>query len=455
MKFLLVTTIKKDAIKVWTCQETTPVGSLHPPVDLASIAATIRQKGHDATIVDLRLFSEPISKYKEVLDTYKPDMVITNLTTTFALDDYYLFSFTPPGIKKAVFGTHSMSVPEECFENNIDFILHGDPEQCVIHLIENNLDGEKCAGVGTKNTPLKAPALVPNLDDLPFPALDLLDMNKYKAPYMKSSRFTILLSGRGCPFPCNFCFIPNYFGKRGRQRSPQSIVEEMKHNIEKYGISEYFFLDATFNLNPRRVEEICDAIIASGLKVSWMCQNRVYPWPEEMVKKMAQAGCVRALFGIEDPDLYDEVKKFTTMEQNINAFKLCKKYRIKTVALTMVFDRPGFTIEQYEKHYFEMLKKLDADAFQCNAAIPFPGTELFDIENKKGTLSRDWSLYDPNGKNALPYATNIDLIKLKDRIYAKTIFYRPIAVLEAVKEMNPRGFASIAKTYVKHAIKAF
>jgi len=455
MKFLLVTTIKKDAVKIWVCQETTPVGSIHPPVDLASVAATIKGLGHEAKILDMRLYNDPMGSYQNEIKDYHPDAVILNLTTTSAMYDYQILTSTSPEIKKILFGTHAISMPKDVFDRGAaDFILIGDPEAGITNLIKNNFNGDISDGVLTKNIMKKAPLYLSaqQLDALPFPALDLIDFNNYRAPYMRG-KYSIMLAARGCPFLCTYCLYPTLFGKDARQRSAKSIVDEMQFNKEKFGITEYYFIDATFNIDAKHISEICDEMIKRDLKIKWSCNMRVYPVTLEMMQKMKEAGCIRVFYGVEDPDVFREIKKGANANQTLNAFKVTKEAGVKTVAFTMVFDRKDVANEKvYKEKTLQLLKQLDADAFQCNVAIPFPGTELYDTQSKEMPLSNDWSLYDPNG-DKLPYDSKLNLVRIKKGIYLNFPIVNPRATLKAISEMRPSSLIPLAKRVIALASK--
>lgn len=450
MKFLLVTTVVKNAVKFWTCQEMTPIGSLHPPVDLASIAATILSKGHKAKILDLRMYGDPLKEYKEEINRYNPDAVITNMTTTFAVQDYAMLKETPEGIKKIVFGTHSSALPEDCFQNEIDFVLLGDPEAGISELIINHLDGNKSKGVLTKESQTKPPFFLENLESLPFPALELLDLDKYSSPIIKEKRYSIVLSQRGCPFNCNFCFIPMYFTKNSRMRPVSNFVDELEHDVKKFGVKEFYFLDATFNFDYKRAIEVCKEIIKRNLKITWSCNMRVFPVNEELLAAMKNAGCRRIFYGVEDIDLLQDIKKGINKNQTIDAFRLTRKYGIKTMAFLMIFDRKDISEKEYVRKILELIKTLDTDEFQCNISIPFPGTEIFNQQYSQHKLSGDWSLYDPNTNKKLPYTSTLDLIQIKNKVYSQFVFKYPLKAFNAFKDMNFKGKIKIISSYIKY-----
>jgi anaerobic magnesium-protoporphyrin IX monomethyl ester cyclase len=450
MRFLLTTSLRPELVKVWVCQETTPGGSLLPPVDLASIASTIRSLGHEVRLADLRTQSYPMAYYQEQLRDFEPDAVILNLSTTSAMIDYELLAATPKKVKKICFGTHAQSMRDECFSKGIDFVLLGDPEAGVSELIRFQMDGTSAPGVLTSEAMQKEPHYWEDLDQLPFPALDLLDLDKYHAPYIRrGSRFTLLLSGRGCPYKCTYCLYPVLFGNKARYRSAKCVVDEIQYNFERFGIRDFYFLDATFNLQQKRVEEFCQELLKRKLDIAWICNMRVAPTPAEMLELMKKAGCRWVFYGVEDQDFLKETKKGTTKNATIDAFAKTKQAGISTMAFTMVFPREGVDQAQYSQEILRTLERLGADAFQCNVAIPFPGTEIYDEYVKKhGALSTDWSLYDPHGAK-LPYEHDQDLVGIKRSVYWGFLVRNPGRVLKVAMQMELKALLQLARRFVQ------
>jgi anaerobic magnesium-protoporphyrin IX monomethyl ester cyclase len=453
LNILLLTSHRKDLVKIWVCQESSPGGSILPPADLASIAASARAGGANVSILDLRLEADPFLALNKKTGEFLPDYVLLNLSTTSANYDYELLRNIPNTIKKIVFGTHAQSNPKECFDNGIDGVMIGDPEAVLQNIIDGTFSLDDAPGMMTRKFPEKKPHYVKYLDSLPFPALDLLQLGSYHAPYIQNNnKFAILLSSRGCPFKCTYCLYPFLFGSVARTRSPKNVADEIEFNLKNFGIKDFYFLDATFNLDMSRVHAICDEIISRNLKVSWICNMRVTPVDEGLLKKMKTAGCRWIFYGVEDQDLLRETKKGTNKNSTVNAFHLTKNANIQTMAFTMVFPRADISEHDYSAFVLNTLKVLDADAFQCNAAIPFPGTEIYnDYKARFPGLSSNWTKYDPHG-DELPYSHSQDLIAIKRNIYRSFLFSQPLKVLKVAKQMGFKAFSRQATVFLKKNI---
>ncbi|MGZ3693111.1 MAG: B12-binding domain-containing radical SAM protein [Bdellovibrionota bacterium] len=447
MKIALLTSQQPELVKIWVCQETSPAGSLLPPVDLASLAAAGRQAGLAMHLLDLRL--KPQGFLATWLENEKPDAVILNLTTVSAPYDYKLLGSISGAIKKFAFGTHAQSNVEEAFAKGLDGIFLGDPEAVLHALAANGFDLESCPGVLTPANKDKSPHYAVSLDDLPFPALEDLNLDSYSAPFVKrGNRFSILMSSRGCPFQCTYCLYPVLFGAKARSRSPKNVVDEMEYDFKRFGIREFYFLDATFNLKTERITAICEEIISRGLDISWTCNMRVAPLDETLLNLMKRSGCRWIFFGVEDQDLLRETKKGTSISATQNAFDLARKAKIKTMAFTMVFPRDDIEEDAYVDRISGVLESLGADAFQCNIAIPFPGTAIFDeFRVRFPELKMDWNLYDPHG-SSLPYPSRLNLERIKQRVYRRFFFQHPLKVASVAMQMNPSALYRQATTFI-------
>jgi len=448
MRFLLVTGLERKKVKVWVCQETSPAGSLLPPVDLASIASALRSKGHEVVISDLRLARDPLAEYVRRIKDSGTDAIVLNVSTTSANSDYKILENTPKQVKKICFGTHAQYFPDECFKKGADFVLAGDPEFCILSLIESGFNVSNQRGIWD-STSKNGFYYTDNLDEIAFPALDLLDMHRYHAPYIRRGNlFTLLLGSRGCPYPCTYCLYPSFFGKNYRTRSAGNIAGEIEQDMKRYNIKEFYFLDATFNIDEKRVAGICEEIIGRKLEVRWSCNMRVWPASGGILKMMKKAGCSRIFYGVEDQELLGETGKRIDPALTEEAFRRTREAGIATVAFVMLFPRSGISEGTYSRRVLSTLKKLKADAFQCNIAIPYPGTEMYEAAKRKAVASGDWDTYDPHG-HTLPYKSDIDLIRVKKGVYSRFILQNPRAIFNLMGNLDARSFASLLSAYCR------
>jgi anaerobic magnesium-protoporphyrin IX monomethyl ester cyclase len=148
-------------------------------------------------------------------------------------------------------------------------------------------------------------AHLPELDSLPYPARDLLQLDKCLSNFKGSlfhklyniERILYVSATRGCPHKCNFCSI---FNKEWRTRSPSKIVDEFKYLIENYNADSIYLVGDNINLNRKWVLDLCDNIIRRNMNIKWTCAT-LNPMmiDDEIISKMHDSGCVRATFGFE------------------------------------------------------------------------------------------------------------------------------------------------------------
>ncbi|MGH2566145.1 MAG: B12-binding domain-containing radical SAM protein, partial [Ginsengibacter sp.] len=231
------------------------------------------------------------------------------------------------------------------------------------------------------------------LDSLPFPAWDLVDMEPYRKMWLKhAGYFSMNMSTtRGCPFKCNWCAKPIY-GNRYNSRSPKHVVQELKMLKEKYQFDHIWFCDDIFGLKPGWVNAFADCIEKeglpagqAGLNFKFKMQGRVdLLLQENNIKDLARAGCDNIWMGAESGSqkILDAMDKGTTVKQIFEATRLLKKNKIKP-SFFIQFGYPGETSEDIKKT-IAMINKLLPYEIGISVSYPLPGTVFY--ENVKTQL---------------------------------------------------------------------
>jgi len=349
---------------------------VYPPLGLLYTSAYINKKGqHKCFVVDAQAEKLDHAGVARRVYGMQPDLV--GLTAmTFTLVDVKLtvqeIKKLMPNVPIVIGGPHTAIFPEECFAKEglqADYVVVGEGE-ITLNELANDLEA------GTpKNRIYRQTNFIQNLDELPFADYDAVDIHNYYSVLAEETPSVTLFTSRGCPFSCAYCDRPA-LGKGFRPQGAMRVVDEME-SVEKRGAKEIFFYDDTFSVSMKRVNEICDEYIKRGLKIKWDIRTRVNVVNEELLKKMKKAGCERIHFGVEsgNPRIVRTMNKGTSIKQVEDAFAICKRVGIKTLAYFML-GNPGETFDDV-KDTLALSKKIKPDFMQMTILSPFPATKYY------------------------------------------------------------------------------
>jgi magnesium-protoporphyrin IX monomethyl ester (oxidative) cyclase len=386
------------------------------PIGLMNIAAMIRD------ICDIEIFDCLASDFKtrkddevnygtspeeirKVIAEKKPDVVGISVPFTSQYRNAELVAVIAKEVDPkiiTVFGGPDPSVRfKSILENQYcDYCVIGEGEQTFYEFVKNFSSPQSSAKI--KGLAYKRNGIIQyeprpfntNLDALPFPAFDLVDVNQYlqnKYLYWHRSNCNIcensisIITSRGCPYSCVFCSIKLHMGQKYRSHSPEYVIKLLRLCINKYGITNFHFEDDNLSFDKRRFEAILDCIIKENLEIQWDTPNgvRVDSLNYNILEKMKQSGCKQITLAIESGNqrvLNEVIKKKTKLEYMIDIVKCCKKLKISANAF-YVIGFPGETISEMKDTTNLALKLYrDYDLFPfLMVATPLYGTELYEI----------------------------------------------------------------------------
>ncbi len=398
-----------------------------PPMALIYLAGYLEHKGIKTKIIDIteipavrdkKYFSKITQTtatikneiIKQINENYCPIFGITCYTPEYleVLELAREIKRIYPKSKVIIGGIHPTLYPDELLlENNspVDFEVIGEGEETLFELVSaikqnkrkyHNIKGIAYLDKKTKNvvmTPLRP--VKDNLDLISFPAYDKIDMDYYTtaSPYSIRGCFlrsVYMLATRGCPSTCTFCVAKklrhyNGGGKYTRVRSARKLVQEISSLKRRYHIDSFYFIDDLFTINKENVKEFCRLLKQKKLNLLWGCSSKVSTLNEEIIKLMAESGCIQIDFGVErgSNQALIDVQKGISTEMIEAIFKYCHKYNIRTFANFLV-NLPGET----EKDLNDIAKfadKLNPDILSFNVFIPYPGTDIYDHAKSKFT----------------------------------------------------------------------
>jgi radical SAM superfamily enzyme YgiQ (UPF0313 family) len=294
-------------------------------------------------------------------------------------------------------GTHLTTHPEDGLnEEGLDFIIMGEPEKTIGELLitlaksedYNNIKSIAFREKGKIITNPRRP-LIEDIDSLPFPARDLIKDNDYQPPFAGGGKFTVIITSRGCPYPCTYCATRSYYGKSVRMRSVGNILAEIEEIKKDYDVLGFW--DDTFNINREQVINLCKGMVEDKMTIPFICMARVKPIDSEMLYWMKNAGCFLILYGVEagTDRILKKLKKQITLDDIRNTFRLTNEAGIGSAGFFMV-GTPGETEKEIITS-INLAHELKPDYISFNITTPFPGTELYE---EMRTSINGWSTYD-------------------------------------------------------------
>lgn len=401
---------------------------------LAYVAGYLRDKVDcEISILDAEVKGLNYKEIKNSIKEENPDIIgITCLTPpmphVFKIAKMVKTEINPKTVV-VVGGIHPSTLPEETIQDPyIDFVVVGEGEVTFSELVktiqEKKNDFNKINGLYFKKdgkiVSTSCRELIPNLDDIPFPARDLFDLDiYYSAPTKKvsSEKAGPLMTSRGCAFNCIHCISRKMWHGNVRFRSVENVIKEIEECVHKYGIREFNVYDDTFTLNQERAMKICDEIIKRKLNIFWVCFSRVNTISEELAKKMKQAGCRKISFGLESGSqkILDLMRKQTTVETGRQAVKTITKQGILAHG-SFMFGNLGET-EETIKETIKFAKSLPLDIATFFITCPVPGSDLYEIAKKEGLLPEktEWEKFAP--------LTKIDPILVQKNVSKERLIY--------------------------------
>ena len=433
------------------------ISCAYPPLGLALAASLLEKNNIPVSILDLQVEPLDAEQLEYKIKEINPQLIGLSASTPVIKEAFKIAEIAKkalPEAKIVLGGVHATVMPQECIENkNVDMVARGESEYTFVDLgLKEDLS--KIDGITYKKDGLilnnKERDPVKFLDELPFPAYHLLPMEKYKPALGTYKRLPamIMLTSRGCPGRCTFCYS-GIKEKNIRTRSEENIIKEIKFLKEKYGVKEINFYDDVFTLFRNKVVRFCKMIIEEKIDITWSCMSRINLIDRELLRIMKQAGCHSICYGIESADetILKNIQKFIDLNKAREVIKLTKEAGIE-VRISLMFGNPGETEETMEKT-IQFALETDPDVVLFNIATAYPGTEMYAEAKSKGYLvDRDWGEYDlANYTLQLP---NLSEEKVKEYYKSayRRFYLRPSYIFRRLSKI--RSF-----TDIKENIEAF
>jgi len=339
-----------------------------------------------------------------------------------------------------ILGGHGPS-PEPGFflkKTQADAVVIGEGEETIIELlnaIAHHGDLRQVKGIAFRDgnnviiTPRRS--LINDIDTLPLPAYNLFPMEFYRLvrePNCTRSDFLMpILSGRGCPFKCNFCYRMD---KGFRPRAIEAIIEEIKFVKDNYRITYIVFSDELLMSSEKRAINLCRGIIKARLGIKWWCNGRLNYAKPNVLKLMKKAGCVFINYGIEamDDHILKNMNKALTVKQIIRGIEATLNQDISP-GLNIIFGNIGENKETLKKGVEFLLKYDDGSQLRTIRPVtPYPGSPLYYYAIEKGLLKDCEDFYE--NKHINSDLLSVNFTELSDDEFHRSLMEANMILLD-------------------------
>ncbi|MCQ9205352.1 MAG: radical SAM protein [Omnitrophica bacterium] len=361
-----------------------------PPIDIPYTAACLKQKNIPVEVIDclgLDYDSDALilSLKKKLVDNEKISIALRTSLPTYCHDMEVARNIKQQTNAQLVFFGPQVSLyPKETIEKNfIDVVIIGEPEFIFVDIFLKGL--KETRGIWFKDESGQiirnaAGRKIEDLNQLPIPLWELMPYKQYILPepqFPNIKSFLPILTSRGCPFNCGYCPYPLIQGCKWRTRSVEKVIEELKYIVNNLGITNVLFRDPEFTLDKKRTAKLCQEIIREKLVFFWRCETRIDTLDEELIEKMAEAGCRGLNLGVESisPKTLKRMGRSSFNQQHSETIiDCCRKKGINTFCF-FIIGLPGEDKKDILKT-IKFAQKLDPSQVQFTFAIPYPQTPL-------------------------------------------------------------------------------
>ena len=383
----------------------------YPPLGTLYAASILRDEGHDVTFFDNALEKDTVA-FQKTLNEVNPDILVLyddgfNYLTKMCLTNMREASFEMTAMAKelnipvVVSSSDSTDHHKMYLDRGANFVILGEGEITLKELIHSmsskETDPALVSGIVYQNDKelirTKPRIELRNLDELPFPAWDLLDVKKYQDMWLHHHGYFALniSTTRGCPYKCNWCAKPIY-GNRYNSRSPQMVVKEMTMLKELYQVDQFWVTDDIFGLKPNWVHEFAVETEKSGQSFKYVIQSRVdLMLKDDNLKSMVKSGMHEVWVGAESGSqkILDAMDKDITVEQIKKATQLVQSYN-KRICFFLQFGYLDEDEGDIQKT-IDLLLELMPDDIGVSVSYPLPGTGFYEKVKSDLALKANWT----------------------------------------------------------------
>jgi radical SAM superfamily enzyme YgiQ (UPF0313 family)/glycosyltransferase involved in cell wall biosynthesis len=390
--------------KLWEAQQPyAPLGALYA-------AAVVRDRGYKVALFDAML-AESIDDWAAALDRHRPCFAVIYEDNFNYLTKMCLLRMREAalamidaaharGIVAIVAGSDASDHPDTYLSRGADVVIAGEGEVTLVEVLSALSQGrdalERVDGICLRTasgrhrrTPPRE--VIRDLDSLPLPAWDLVDVGKYEGIWHgRHGYFSMnVVTTRGCPYHCNWCAKPIY-GQRYSVRSPEHVAEEFAWLKRTYRPDHLWIADDIFGLKPGWIGQFADLVRARDAAIPFKCLLRADQVTDEIARALGTAGCRTAWIGAESGSqrVLDAMEKGTRVEQIATATRMLHEAGIE-VGFFLQFGYPGELRGDIDRT-LRMVRDCRPDDIGVSVSYPLPGTTFYERVKSQLGEKRNW-----------------------------------------------------------------
>ena len=393
----------------------------YPPLQTLLAAASLRARGFDVALFD-STFTEPEMGFREALALHRPRLVVLcednfNFLTKMCLTRNRELAFfmcdaaREAGVPVAVNSSDASDNLFEYLARGADFVLQGEVELTLEELACRLLRGDgrvhEIAGLAARHPETgrisvnpRRP-LIEDLDRLPFPAWDLVDVHSYRRAWRRAHGYFSwnMAASRGCPFRCNWCAKP-IWSNAYHARPANTVAEEMRRLKTTVAPDHIWFADDIFALSARWTVEFADAVESLDARIPFKMQSRCDLMTRPTVAALARAGCAEVWMGAESGSqkVLDAMDKDLRVEEIYQARQNLRAHGIRACYF-LQFGYPGEDWDDIQST-IRMVRETRPDDIGVSVAYPLPGTRFYELVGAQLGAKKNW---DDSGDLAMMF----------------------------------------------------
>jgi len=426
---------------------------------IAYIAATLLKEDHEVVI-----YNQDFHHYNEEHLTWYLDNNKFDVVGVGVVGGYYQFRkllSISSAINKSknrpfyIIGGHGPS-PEPAYfieKTKADVVVTGEGEVTIVELLKALANRSPLSGVlgiayhdGSKVVVADRRPVIVDVDTIPMPAYQLFPMEYYRLlriSHCTNSDFVMpVMSGRGCPFHCNFCY---QMDSSFRPRSNESIIEEIKFLKKEYGINFISFADDLLMSSKKRAVGLSEDIIKAQLNIKWECNGRLNYVDREVLTIMKRSGCTFINYGIEayDDRILKNMNKALTTSQIVKGIEETLSIGISP-GLNIIFGNIGENHDTLQKGVEFLLKYDDgAQLRTIRPVTPYPGSPLYYHALKTGLLKDVADFYE--NKHINSDLMTVNFTELSDDEFCESLMQANLKLINNYHEKKIIQMTSVTK----------